>query len=69
MCEECILVFDDPTITNGNQENEKHSRIRKDRISSNRALFLLLISNLIILSEHSSQTIIKIRSACIEILP
>ena len=45
--EECNLVFDDPTIANEHQENEKHSRIRKkDRISSNRALLLLLISNL-----------------------
>jgi hypothetical protein len=46
-CEECNLVFDDPTIANEHQENEKHSKIGKtDRISSNRALLLLLISNL-----------------------
>ena len=29
MCEECNLVFNDPTITNGHQENEKQNRIRK----------------------------------------
>ena len=28
-CEGCKLVFDDPTITNGHQENEKYSRIKK----------------------------------------
>ena len=44
--EECNLVFDDPTIANQHQENKKHSRIGKtDRISSNRALLFLLISN------------------------
>ena len=44
---ECNLVFDDPTIANEHQENEKHSRIRKTyRISSNRAVLLLLINNL-----------------------
>jgi hypothetical protein len=45
--EECNLVVGDSTIANDHQENEKHSRIRKtDRISSNRALLFLLISNL-----------------------
>jgi hypothetical protein len=45
-CDEFNLVYDDPTIANEHQENEKHSRIEKTyRISSNRALLLLLISN------------------------
>jgi hypothetical protein len=46
--EECNLVFDDyPTIANLHQENEKQTRIRQtDRISSNRAILLLLISYL-----------------------
>jgi hypothetical protein len=29
-CDEFNLVYDDPTIANEHQENEKHSRKRKD---------------------------------------
>jgi hypothetical protein len=55
--EECNLLFDDyPTIANEHQENEENSRLRKrdrqtDRqreyLVKERALLLLLISNLI----------------------
>ena len=46
MREECNLVFDDPTIANEHQENQKNGIIRKTRMFCNRALLLLLISNL-----------------------